>query len=675
MKLKALFLIAACLWGYGFCVAQSGKNGAFELQPAEPHFDTLKPKDTIAVRNQINYALTIVRNYPDSVRYLLEDALKKSLYLKYYPGIATANADLGYINTIEGNFRTAIGYYQKALPYAVKGLKTRTSLAMFYTCMGAPYFHLGLYDSMYFYSSKGEDIVKDIQSKTAAEAIDVSSIYNNIGLLWGGVNNFDKALTYLLKAKHVLEVFKKNPEKLVLTKANIHSNIGLVYYEQHKIDSAQYFLETSLRADPDNPLSIISLAKILIDKHQPEEAEAMLRKAIRYTDVAHNYSSGIYARAVLGILLFQQKQYKEAEALLNKVVEASGNQGDEDLNHTYHAYKTLAELKSLHGDYKNAFLLEKKSLELLDSIKIKEKMLSFYDLEFSLQTANKDKAMAKNTLLLAQTENQLQQRNFWIAAISLCFAIFILLLISYYRYSQTKHRLHQKELDELEKEREINNLRATIKGEEKERARLAREIHDGIMVQLSTIKMGMKVIPDFCRNKSAEDFFKTDYYRELVNGMESATAELRSTAHNLMPDMLLQGGLSDALLYFCNTIKKNTGIYIDYQQHGHVNGLGKEFELSVYRIVQELLQNVIKHARASKVMLQVTLLSENILTVTIEDDGIGFDPQAYEGGMGLTSIYNRLKIMNGHMDVQSDAVNGTSIHIEFELIPLKDSVH
>lgn len=680
MNFKAIFLLSLFLCIGGFVYAQTENLTGHELLNNEfpnyiPRADTLKQKDTIAISNQINYSLTIVRNGLDSPRYLLKDALAKSLYLKFDVGIATAYSDLGYLHTIEGNFRTAIQYYNKARPYAEKGLKNRTSLAMFYTSMGAPYFHLGLFDSMYFYSAKAEDIVKDLKSKTAAEVIDVSSIYNNIGVLWDGVSNFNKALAYLNKAKDVLNSFHKNPEKLLLTKANINANIGNIYYELNQLDTAKYFLTISIRDDASNPLALISLAKIWIDQKQPATAETLLLRAIRYTDIAHNYSAGIYARSVLGILYYQEKKYKESEVLLNAVIESSENEGDADLDNTYHAYKTLSELKALHGDYKSAFTLEKKSLELLDSIKVKEKMLSVYDLEYKLNIANKDRSIAKSTLLLSQTKNRLQTRNLWIIAISFCFVVFILLLISFYRNSRTRQSLHQKELDDLEKEREINTLRAMIKGEEKERARLAREIHDGIMVQLSTIKMGMKVIPDFCKNETAENFFKTDYYKELVNGMESATAELRSTAHNLMPDMLLQGGLSEALLYFCNNIKKNTGIIIDYQQHGNITGLEKEFELSIYRIIQELLQNVIKHANASKVMLQVTFISENILTITIEDDGTGFDPQVYGNGMGLRSILNRLKIMDGHMDIQSDTANGTSIHIEFELIPFENKTH
>jgi signal transduction histidine kinase len=666
------------LSGYGYADGQEAKgteNLNYSLSSLPQRYDTLKQKDTQVITKQINYSLTIVRRAPDSVRYLLEDALGKSLHLKFNVGIATAYSDLGWVNTIEGKSRIAIKYYQKALPYALKGLRNRTSLAMFYACMGAPYFHLGLYDSMYFYSSKAENIVEGIKNQSAAEAIDVSSIYNNIGMLWGGVSNFNKALEYLIKAKGVLEVCKKNPEKLVMARANIISNIGLVYIELNKRDSAKYYLELSLQDDTSNPISLINLAKINIELHKDSIAEVLLKKAVRYTEISHDYSSSLFARSVLGIFYYQQKRYKESEPLLLGVIEGFERVGDEDLDHAYHAYKTLSDIKAMRGDYKTALMLEKKSLDLLDSMKVKEKMQSVYDLENKLLAANNDKINASNKLLLTQAKNRLQQRNFWIIAISLCFAVFIVLLIFVYRNNKTHRKLQQKELDDIQKEREINYLRAMIKGEEKERARLAREIHDGIMVQLSTIKMGMKVLPDFCKNVSAEVFFQTDYYRQLVTSMETATAELRSTAHNLMPDMLLQGGLSEALFYFCNTLRKNTDILIDYQQHGNIIGLDKEFELSIYRIIQELLQNVLKHAQATKVMLQVTFISENMLTVTIEDNGTGFDPAQKSNGMGLRSIQNRLKIMNGNMDIKSDSDSGTSIHIEFELIPFENATN
>ncbi len=205
-----------------------------------------------------------------------------------------------------------------------------------------------------------------------------------------------------------------------------------------------------------------------------------------------------------------------------------------------------------------------------------------------------------------------------------------------------------------------------IKGEEKERTRMAREIHDGIMVQFSTIKMKMKSVPESYKNLDCTAYLCTDYYRQLVDQMEDATRDLRSTAHNLMPDMLLQGGLEDAVLYFCNSIKRDTSLEIEFQKHGVLPPLDKEYELSVYRIIQELLQNAIKHANASYILVQLAILSDNLLTLTIEDNGKGFDTTKDIKGMGLVSIKNRLRVMNGFIDINSREGHGTSIHIEFD---------
>ncbi|KAA5536132.1 hypothetical protein F0919_00225 [Taibaiella lutea] len=642
-----------------------GFDYGLQLQPEG--YRKLQQSDTIPIRNQINYSLTIVRREPDSTRYLLRDALSKSLYLNYDCGIATALADIGYVNTIEGNYQKAILYYRKALPYAIKGLRNRTSLAMFYTCMSAPYFRLAMYDSMYYYSSKAEQIVSGIKCKSEGEVVDVSSIYNNLGILWSGVNNFKKSALYLQKAKNVVTSFSKKSTALRLTEANLNSNIGLIYFENEQLDSAKYLLNLSLKYYPDNPLTLITLGKIAVKESRPDEAVTLLQQAIIFTVKAHDYTNNLYAKSVLGILYYDQKKYNEAEVLLNEVVKESGNQGDNDLSYTYQAYQTLSAIKALNGNYQLAYDLEKRSLELLDSMKVKEKMISVYDLESQLEIANRDKAIATNKLLLAQTNNKLKERTFWIIVIAFGAIIFIVLLASFYRNSKNKQRLQLKELNDIQKDREINYLRAMIKGEEQERARLAREIHDGIMVQFSTIKMGMKVIPDSYRKISSEVFFETDYYRELIDSMETATTELRSTAHNLMPDMLLQGGLAEAVFYFCNTIKKNTQLCIDFQLHGTIDRLDAEFELSVYRIIQELMQNIIKHAHASKVILQMASVG-NVLSITIEDDGKGFNVEAGSNGMGLMSIKNRLRVMNGIMDIQSNEKSGTSIHIEFEIL-------
>lgn len=629
-------------------------------------FRGLLPADTLPLSNQINYSLTIIRRQPDSARYLLQDALGKSRHLRFDRGIATALSDLGYISTIQGNYNTAISYYRQAQPYAVRSLKNRTSLAMFYSSMSAPYFHLSNFDSVYYYAEKAEQIIKGLRCKTNAEAVDVSSIYNNIAMLWGAVGNFTKSKIYLFKARAVIIPFKNQSKLLQMAEENILSNIGQLYLRDERLDSARYFFDLALEKSPENPLTLTSMAKVKLMEPDTAGAIRLLEEAIRLSAVANDYSNNLSAKATLGMLLYNQKDYIKAENLLQDVIKISRNGGDVDLDNTYHAYHTLSAISAWHKDYAQAYAYEKKSLELLDSMKFKEQMISVYALESQLGTAQRDREVAQKQLLLNKAENKLQVRNQWLLGIFAGTAFFLVLLWSLYRNSKNKQRLQLKELNEIQKDQEINHLRAMIKGEEKERARMAREIHDGIMVQFSTIKMNMKTVPEIYRHISSEDYQATPHYHQLIAQMESATAELRSTAHNLMPDMLLQGGLADAVLYFCTALQRNTGLVIGFQQHGVLGKLDKEFELSVYRIIQELLQNVIKHAAASKVLLQLAQLSDDILTLTLEDNGRGFDVQDSTNGMGLLSIRNRLRVIQGRMDIQSHKDQGTSIYIEFE---------
>jgi signal transduction histidine kinase len=674
MLSRKIFALLLLLW-IACCPAAGQENNTdqaesellpFLYNPAA--LNALKPSDTVPISDQINYSLTIIMSKPDSAAYLLHDALAKSRYLEFNCGIATALADLAYMNSIKGQYDQALRYYRKAEPYAIKGLKNRTSLAMFYTCMSTPFLSKYQFDSVYYYSKKAERIINGIRCKTSGEVIDVSSIYNNMAMLWTGVSDFKKALGYLYQSAGVIAAFPKNRKRLDVEAALINSNIGIVHLQQKKFDSARIYLNRAYPFLPEHPLTLMGLAELQVADSNHREATALFRKAIAYAQRANNYSITMSAKAMLGIQFYEQKDYKQAKLLLNEVVALSRENGNIDLESTYRAYEALSAISALEGNYKLAYQQEQHSLKLMDSLKVKEKKISVYALESELGAANREKAMARQQLLLSKTQNKLREKNLWMAGTGAGVVLLSILLLSLYRNSKTKQRIQLKELNGIRQEQEIKDLQSMIKGEEKERARMAREIHDGIMVQLSTIKMKMKSVPDVYQEMNNAHFLATDYYRQLVDQMEDATRDLRSTAHNLMPDMLLQGGLEDAVLYFCNSIKRNTSLHVEFQKHGSIAALDKEFELSVYRIIQELLQNVIKHAEATQILVQMAMLTDDLLTITIEDNGKGFDQAKAINGMGLVSIRNRLRVMNGFIDISSQEGKGTSVHIEFDQI-------
>jgi signal transduction histidine kinase len=144
------------------------------------------------------------------------------------------------------------------------------------------------------------------------------------------------------------------------------------------------------------------------------------------------------------------------------------------------------------------------------------------------------------------------------------------------------------------------------------------------------------------------------------------------TSHHLMPDYLLQSGLVEALYYFCNNITKHQNITLSFQWHGELLPLQQEPMLHIYRIVQELMQNIIKHAQAQKVLVQILSTDDGWLTLTIEDDGVGYQTQHTAAGMGLNNLEKRVQLLNGKLDIKSTIGEGTSVYIELDTLSLQE---
>jgi signal transduction histidine kinase len=180
------------------------------------------------------------------------------------------------------------------------------------------------------------------------------------------------------------------------------------------------------------------------------------------------------------------------------------------------------------------------------------------------------------------------------------------------------------------------------------------------MVQLAVIKMRLRRLKNGQQENTGAEM------SGVLQQLDNTSRELRQTAHNLMPDMLLETGLTDAVFYYCNAIEKETGLRVIFQAYGNLPRLSQEAELYVYRIIQELLQNIIKHANASKALVQMNY-HPPLLSVAVEDNGIGFDKQLVEGGMGLKSIDSRLKVLGGTIDIQSSSKHATTIFIEINI--------
>lgn len=159
-------------------------------------------------------------------------------------------------------------------------------------------------------------------------------------------------------------------------------------------------------------------------------------------------------------------------------------------------------------------------------------------------------------------------------------------------------------------------------------------------------------------------------FNRVLNNLEESIAEMRRVAHNMMPETLLKFGLPQALQDYSNGLSQQQDFTIRCEFIGMEKRLDNSTEVVIYRIVQELLNNAVKHSGATAILVQIMRHDEERLNITVEDNGKGFDPNvAGESTAGLRNIRSRVKYLNGKIDIQSEPGNGASIYIECEIKP------
>jgi len=204
-------------------------------------------------------------------------------------------------------------------------------------------------------------------------------------------------------------------------------------------------------------------------------------------------------------------------------------------------------------------------------------------------------------------------------------------------------------------------LRRVVDAQELERRRLSRELHDETGQALTSILLGLRSLEDTLEGKESRE--ATARLRELV---VATLQDVRRLAVELRPSALDDFGLVSALENLVSTFGEQTGIEIDFGAALGDERLPSEVETALYRIVQESLTNVVKHAQARHVSIALTK-AEGSVKAVVEDDGQGFDPERADGGFGLVGMQERLALLGGRLRVESSPESGTTIAAEVPL--------
>lgn len=285
------------------------------------------------------------------------------------------------------------------------------------------------------------------------------------------------------------------------------------------------------------------------------------------------------------------------------------------------------------------------------------------ELQLQFETTAKDQQIAAQQMTV---DRRTFQRNVILGIIG-----FLLITGGYVFYTQRRHlrdqqtialqqsTLHQKEIGDLKKQHEVSNLQTLITAQEEERKRIAQDLHDSLGSLLASLKIQTRKLEKTSSGEEVENAWR-DYYKLL----DTVSSETRRIAHNIMPPALSRMGLSAALEDLANTIHHDNRLEVAFQHIDYDHALEHEKEITLYHIAQELCANVVRHAEADHLLMQLSRHNGTV-TLVVEDNGKGMNIDNTKAiGMGMESIRSRVGLLEGEMEIVSAPGQGTSFTIQ-----------
>lgn len=594
-----------------------------------------------------------------------------------------------------------------AIAYARQSLDLSEGDA-FYT--GSAYFYLGgAYYSFQEEKSKEAYLkaINFLKSDPSKKALSLQSrAWHNYGALLQREGDekayIDILLNYCIPLAEAAEDSTRMAEDL--------ANVGMVFGNIQEYEKAtSYYREAIELAEQMNvkPINLPSyytnLGKIHLFNQQDKLAKAALDQSRTILEGAPpSYRNAEYALA-MGIYQTHQGQWDAALQTLERgrALTDSLKLDFVDLEISYQRYKTLNAAKRFEAA--KMILQELKQNPLVNLHPQNKKMVLFNLAEIDYETGNPSEAYdwllqyvqvadsmnkaqlnekiaemelnyqsekkQREILFLQNQNNQqelvLQKRHFQIYALIGGLALFLMLsIITYVLYLnkrqkvlQQKHN-HDQALERLKKDQRLKTYRAMLRGQEQERQRVARELHDAVGGILSGLKLKLS---DLFQSNGSK---KNPAAHRIMDQLDQSLEEVRRISRNMMPETLIRFGLGTALKELCEALQTQS-LSVEFQSFGLGPSLQKSVQLTIYRVVQELLTNAVRHGKPSFILVQCSQ-NENRIFITVEDDGEGFCPNTVESreGVGMKNIQNRVDYLNGRIAIDSSPGEGTTVNIE-----------
>lgn len=609
-------------------------------------YSSYSPKDSATVFALVRKGLSLMDKEPAKAMSVFQNAEQLSRLSGFDDGTGYALAFMGLSASQQGQQELSSFYYKEAMVYCLNARACKFVIAYLYMNIGLSWKEKGDYSHANEYFHKALAAFR----KYLPDDKYVTPVYINLVGIQARMGSYDKALAYSDLAIKAAQADRKKQflSLAILNKANTFQAMkeadSAVYYYREGLKTAEELGDKKLYGS-----FYLGLGNIALQQEDNTTAIRYLEQVLdmHKADSIVTLFGYILPRYSLGMAYRRLKAYPRAEKVLlealAKVKETGLTENELD------GHGVLADVYEETGRYKEAMEQAKIYQQIRDSANEVEKIRAINEIEIKYFTEQKDKELIQKKMMIARQEKAIGRKNMIIAGSA---GTALLLLVSGFIFYRSKRKIDRRNA-------EISRLKAAATGEEQERSRISRELHDGLGGMLTGIKMNLRTLQKQEDTHNLPE--KLDSIMDMLQGMGE---EIRKTAHNLMPDVLLAYNLQQALQLYCGTLNTEQ-LKISLQFNGPLTIEDKSLELSIYRIVQELVQNIVKHAQASLAEIQVTQLKDK-LCLSVEDNGIGFDSEQGQG-IGLQNIKARVSALNGYYALTSSPGKGMTAFIEIDL--------
>lgn len=433
-------------------------------------------------------------------------------------------------------------------------------------------------------------------------------------------------------------------------------NLGMSYAQLNQLDSAETVYKESLEIsrllqyDYSENILMLNLGDLYFNQRKFNQLKPFYERALAISTAMNNMENTGIAWRGLAIASLYQHEYETALKYARRALHIA-----DSLHLLSEKQKCLNTLANIHFALHNLLAAAEMTREasmLADSINNQRIRRDVAELETIYLVRQKEDRLKEQQISLRQ-KNRL---NYALAALAVLLLCSLLLV---WRTWQQRQKLQTQEMERLRQDKQLAAAAAIMQGEEQERSRLAKDLHDGLGGMLSGIRFSLQHAKgNVVLNEAGQAAFE-----KTIVMLDQSIGEMRRVAHNMMPENLLRFGLTRALTDFCTDMAQASQVAISCHLQ-HADELEQSAAIGVYRIVQELVNNALKHANARHIAVQVICHPE-LLSITVEDDGRGFRADAAKEGFGLSNVRRRVHYWQGELEVASTEGIGTSVYIQW----------